>query len=280
MKKLNVILDTDVYNQVDDIFAIFYLLANEKFFNINAITIAPYKVKHQPEVSISEGIKLSYLEAKKILNIANRNYPVICGADEFVSKAKKQNLATKFIIEQCNKNDFTYIIAIGAFTNLALALEQAPEIIEKAKVLWLGTSNLFESFFDTNFLEEPKAFEIVLNSGVDLTIVPTTASRCMRVSYAELKERLQESNIKTYLLETARNFCKFEGNGKSIILHDVLPIQVLNHFEDFHIQKVSKKVFPKNIAVKENGTLEYVAELDPCLAVNHFFNEVNNFIKG
>ena len=53
----------------------------------------------------------------------------------------------------------------------------------------------------------------------------TFDSMCSK-AISELKERLQESNIKTYLLETARNFCKFEGNGKSIILHDVLPIQV------------------------------------------------------
>ena len=42
MEKINVILDTDTANQIDDQFAIAYLLKSKEKFNIEAITIAPF----------------------------------------------------------------------------------------------------------------------------------------------------------------------------------------------------------------------------------------------
>lgn len=44
MQKLNVILDTDIYNEIDDQYAFAYLLANDDKLNIEAITIAHIKL--------------------------------------------------------------------------------------------------------------------------------------------------------------------------------------------------------------------------------------------
>ncbi len=41
-KKLNVILDTDTYNECDDQFALAYMLKSQDIFNVEAITVAPY----------------------------------------------------------------------------------------------------------------------------------------------------------------------------------------------------------------------------------------------
>ena len=41
-EKVNVILDTDTYNECDDQFSLAYLLKNQDKFNIEAITVAPY----------------------------------------------------------------------------------------------------------------------------------------------------------------------------------------------------------------------------------------------
>ncbi len=41
MKK--VILDTDTFNEADDLFALSYLLKNKDKFDIKAITLAPFK---------------------------------------------------------------------------------------------------------------------------------------------------------------------------------------------------------------------------------------------
>lgn len=43
MNKINVILDTDTYNECDDQFALAYLLKSQDKFNVEAITIAPFQ---------------------------------------------------------------------------------------------------------------------------------------------------------------------------------------------------------------------------------------------
>ena len=49
-EKINVVLDTDTYNECDDQFALSYLLKSQDRFNIEAITIAPYH--HENDISI------------------------------------------------------------------------------------------------------------------------------------------------------------------------------------------------------------------------------------
>ena len=63
-KKVNVILDTDIYNECDDQFAVAYLLKSQDKFNIEAITVAPYH--HDNNISIEEGIDKSNDEIIKI----------------------------------------------------------------------------------------------------------------------------------------------------------------------------------------------------------------------
>ena len=70
-QKINVILDTDTYNECDDQFALAYLLKSQDRFNIEAITIAPYH--HDNGISIQEGLDKSYNEIIKICNWLNFN---------------------------------------------------------------------------------------------------------------------------------------------------------------------------------------------------------------
>ena len=44
-EKINVILDTDTYNECDDQFALAYMIKSQDIFNIEAITVAPYSHK-------------------------------------------------------------------------------------------------------------------------------------------------------------------------------------------------------------------------------------------
>lgn len=71
--KLNVILDTDTYNEFDDQFALSYMLKSIDTFNVEAITIAPYSHNKLRKVSIPEGQENSYNEVLKICNYLNFN---------------------------------------------------------------------------------------------------------------------------------------------------------------------------------------------------------------
>ncbi len=60
MKK-KIILDTDMYNEIDDQFALTYLIKSLDIFELEAITIAPFsKSGYADTMTIEEGAKKSY----------------------------------------------------------------------------------------------------------------------------------------------------------------------------------------------------------------------------
>ena len=139
-EKVNVILDTDTYNECDDQFALAYLLKNQDKFNIEAITVAPYSHSDRKE-TIEETTEKSYKEILKIcnwLNFETKNKVFKGSIDYICNGFNVNNDAVIKIIEVANKNEKTYILAIGAITNVALAIKKSPEIINKMEVIWLG----------------------------------------------------------------------------------------------------------------------------------------------
>lgn len=137
-EKLNVILDTDTYSECDDQFALAYMLKSQDVFNVEAITVAPYINKH---CTIPEGQENSYNEILKIckwLDFETDN-KVFKGAMDFmINGYSEENNAVNKIIEVALKNEKTYIMAIGAITNVALAIKKEPNIIDRIEVIWLG----------------------------------------------------------------------------------------------------------------------------------------------
>ena len=157
-EKINVILDTDTYNECDDQFALAYMLKNQDIFNVEAITVAPYSHK-KSKLTIKEGQVLSYNEILKICGWLNfdTNNKVFKGSTDYIKNGyKEENDAVNKIIEIALKNDKTHILAIGAITNIALAIEKEPKIIDKIEVIWLGGHSLLQDNNDEfNFnLEE------------------------------------------------------------------------------------------------------------------------------
>ena len=136
-EKINVILDTDTYNECDDQFALAYMLKNQDIFNVEAITVAPYSHK-KSKLTIKEGQDLSYKEILKICKWLNfdTNNKVFKGSTNYIKNGyKEENDAVNKIIEIALKNDKTHILAIGAITNIALAIEKEPKIIDKIEVI-------------------------------------------------------------------------------------------------------------------------------------------------
>ena len=116
--RINVILDTDTYNEADDQFALSYLLKSQDMFNIEAITTAPYSHKNNG-ITVKEGQDLSYNEVLKICNLLNFNFEnkVFKGSIDYIQNGyDDENDAVNKIIEIALKNDMTYVLGIGAIT--------------------------------------------------------------------------------------------------------------------------------------------------------------------
>lgn len=193
-KKVNVILDTDTYNECDDQFALAYMLKNQDRFNIEAITVAPFSHKAK-NVTVEEGQELSYNEILKICNWLNfdTTNKVFKGSMNYIVNGyNEENDAVNKIIEISLKNDKTYIMAIGAIANIALAIKKEPKIIGKIEVIWLGGYSLLQdNNMEFNFKQDVGAVKIVFESKAKLTIIPCkdVASK-LRIDINTLKENI------------------------------------------------------------------------------------------
>ena len=225
MQKRNVILDTDISNEVDDQFALCYLIRSLDNVNLQAITIAPFKgTGYTPVKNLAEGVDLSYNTACEILDKLNAGFykdVIFKGATSYFFENKGINSASSKIIEIAKANEHTTIIAIGAITNIAKAIYHAPEIINKIDIIWLGgNSFLTEKNNEFNFRQDVEGTRFVFNSKAPLVVIPcrNVASNLSTTVYELEHYLLGQGEIGKYLCNIFRN-CKkaYRKDAKDII---------------------------------------------------------------
>ena len=242
-EKVNVILDTDTYNECDDQFALAYMLKNQDIFNVEAITVAPYSHKEYNE-SVKEGQEKSYKEILKIckwLNFGTADKVFKGSNDYIVNNYNEENDSVNKIIKVALKNDKTYIMAIGAITNIALAIKKEPKIIEKIDVIWLGGHSLLQdNNLEFNFKQDIDAVRIVFESKVKLTIIPCkNVASNLRTSIYELNHYLKDkSELCNYLIDRFYND-GYHGTQERRVIWDISVIAYMVNKEWFTSKEIS-----------------------------------------
>ena len=241
--KINVILDTDTYNECDDQFALSYLIKSQDKFNIEAITVAPYS-HNTRNVSVPEGQELSYKEILKIckwLDFDTSN-KVFKGSMDYIRNGYNENNdAVNKIIEIALKNDKTYILGIGAITNIALAIKKEPKIIDKIEVIWLGGNEVgYKDNLEYNFRQDVEAVKIVLESQVKLTILPCKdIVSNLRIDINTLKESLgNKSELCNYLIDRFYDD-GYHGIQESRVIWDISVIAYMINKNWFETKEIN-----------------------------------------
>jgi Inosine-uridine nucleoside N-ribohydrolase len=255
-KRYNIILDTDMENEIDDKFALVYLLNSLDTYDIEAITIAPFNGSKYSGVldqaNLEAGMDASYDTTLKIIDMmgVENKPPVYKGATGYIQEGyEEDNEAVRNIIEICSKNDETYIMAIGAITNVALAIKKRPDIAKKIKLVWLGGNYFgFENKTEFNFRQDIKAVQEVFNSDVELTVIPCVqgASTLITTIYELEHYLLDKGEVGKYLCEQYRTHKK-ELDGKSKTLWDLGAVGYFIKSDWFETDTVSRP------SVNENG---------------------------
>ena len=278
MTKKKIILDTDMYNEIDDQFALAYLIKSLDRFDLEAITIAPFSNSGYANTkTIEEGTEKSFETTLKLLDMLSKSeYKDIVyeGATKYFNESKESNLAVEKIIEIANRNDKTTILAIGAITNIALAIEKAPEIISKIKVVWLGgNSFLTKDNSEFNFRQDIKAVQKVFDSKVELVVIPcrNVASNLTTTIY-ELKHYLKEDNeLNNYLIDLMikckKAFLKdpIDEIASSKTLWDLSAIAYEINKDWFKEEEISCPI------VLDNGLYELTSDRHKVVFVNDLF---------
>ena len=143
-KTVDVVLDSDAFNEVDDQFALSYLLLNPQRARVKALYAAPFS--NQRAKDPEEGMLKSHAEILKILKLLRREdlLPLAIQGSRAYLKDEKTPVLSPAAEDLARRaasytpEDPLYIIAIGAITNVASAFLLAPETAKNTVVVWLG----------------------------------------------------------------------------------------------------------------------------------------------
>ena len=279
--KINLILDTDTYNECDDQFALSYLIKSKDLFNIEAITVAPY-CHTKRDVKVRDGQELSYNEILKICNWLNfdTNNKVFKGSMDYIQNGyDEKNDAVNKIIEIALKNNKTYILGIGAITNIALAIKKEPQIVNKIEIIWLGGNELgYIDNLEYNFRQDVEAVKIVFESKVKLTILPCKKIVSeLRIDINTLKKYLEnKSELCNYLIERFYND-GYHGVQESRVIWDISVIAYMINKKWFETEQISCPNIRKDTSyeVTDNRhNITFVTKLDRNKIYEDLFNKL------
>lgn len=243
--KIDVVLDTDTYNEIDDQFAVAYMLRSKEKLNIKGICAAPFRTNKDTALT---GMEKSYNEILKLLTLAreeeykdfvfkgstsylaNENTPIESDAANFMAK-----LANEYTPEKP-----LYIVAIGAITNVASAIIKNPKIAENIVVVWLGghAHHIEKGGNEYNMWQDVKAANVVMSSGVPFVQLPCfgVVDRLITTK-PELEFWLKGKNaLCDHLVDYTVSVAEIYANGKpwSRVIWDIAAIAyLLNENERF-----------------------------------------------
>ena len=215
---IDVVIDTDTYNEIDDQFALAYLIKSEEKLRLKAIYATPFfnHRSNNPE----DGMERSFKEIHKILTLMEREEfksVTYKGSKNYLTDESKpvDSPAARDLVERAMMQDETkplYVVAIGALTNVASAILMRPEIIKKIVVVWLGGNALeWPNNLEFNACQDVSAARVVFECGVPMVQLP-----CMGVvsAFATTKPELEywlkgKNQLSDYLVENKIQEAKY-----------------------------------------------------------------------
>lgn len=258
--RIDAVLDTDAYNEIDDQYAIAYMLRSTEKINCRALFAAPFyntRTAVKKSSDPADGMKKSYAEIQRIAALASDTVPPIYhGAEQYLpdEKTPAASEAAEKLIElamQHSKEDPLYVVGIACATNIASAILMQPQIIERIVVVWLGGQRQdYDGLAEFNMRQDVAAARVLFLSGVPLVQLPCrgVVDHFSTTRY-ELEHWLVGKNaLCDYLARTTVAHCEALAPGKpwSKPIWDVTAVAwLLNDEERFMLQKLQTAPVPE-----------------------------------
>lgn len=137
----------------------------------------------------------SYEEGKLLLDLMDiDDVPLLRGAVHEIERdgTLPESEGADFIIQEALREDARplYVCVLGSITDVAVALSKAPEIADRFTVIWIGGGPYPAGNTEFNLCQDIKAANIVFESPVALWQATSAVYSTMKVSFAELEERV------------------------------------------------------------------------------------------
>ena len=232
--RIRLIVDTDAKNEADDQFAIMHHLLTP-MFDVCGIIATHFE---QKAGHTGTSMEASYREIEKVLTLAEiEDVPFFRGC---VSPLRSpgdtpESEGTAFLISQARQPGKLYIAVQGAMTNVAAAINAAPDIAANLVILWNGGGPYPKGRPEFNVMQDPDAVRAVLASNAEIWQTDQSVYCTLEVTLAELKSRVGScGKIGRYLVEQleAENQIEYNPNfllrsGENWVLGDNTTAAVL-----------------------------------------------------
>ena len=218
--RIDAVLDTDAYNEIDDQFAIAYMLKSSDKINTKSIYAAPFF--NGKSTGPADGMERSYDEIMKLLEFGGMDADVYKGSTSYLPDentpviSDAANHLAKLADSYSPENPL-YIVAIGAITNVASAILINPNIAENCVVVWLGGhAHHYCHTREFNMFQDVAAARVVMGSGVPFVQLPCQGVVTdFRLSRPELEYWLCGKNkLADYLAKNAIEEAENYASGK------------------------------------------------------------------
>lgn len=229
--RTKVILDTDIGGDIDDAWALAFILARQEF-DLLGVTICDGNTPARAKI------------ACKLLHLAGRDQiPVAVGrktgdgndyqfswAEDFTAVQPIAQPAADFLVETARNHsgDLT-LIAVGPLQNVADALRQDPGLGKHFQRVVLMSGNIYSSAWNKNPIAEwnvvssTKDSQVVYAAGLPLTIVPLDSTTLVTLKEEERERVRAYRSPLTHALECLYRLW-LASPGSRMTLHDQMAV--------------------------------------------------------
>ena len=250
---VDVVLDTDAYNEIDDQFAISYLLKSKEKLNTVALYAAPFYNRNSS--GPADGMERSYNEIHKLLDLIGEEREVYRGSDRYLEDENTPvvsdaayDLAER--VKNYSPDNPLYVVAIGAITNIASAILINPQVAENAVLVWLGGHSMeYHDTAEFNMAQDVAAARVIYKSGICYVQLPCFGVVSQfAISKPELEYWLMDKNtLADYLARNTISAAERYASGKpwTRVIWDVTAVAwLLNDDDCFMCSRVIKAPIP------------------------------------
>jgi len=211
-ERIKILIDSDANNELDDQHAMAYAFLNSEIFDVVGVTVN--------NTRNGDGIQGQYDEALRIIQLFNleNKMPLFKGADKsyaeilpFLNEPDYDGKpAVDFIIQEALKmqNQKLVLLPIGKLTNIALAIKKEPKIVDKIRVVWLGSN--YPTPGEYNLDNDTTSVNPVIESGVEFEMVTVrygepSGTAAVTVTREEVNAKLKGKGPESQTAVTGRH---------------------------------------------------------------------------
>ena len=228
-----IILDTDIGDDIDDAWALAFVV-QRKSFEVLGVTITDGKTVDRARIAC----KMLHLAGRDDIPVAvgrqtpdDRTHYQFAWAEDFTQKKPISQSAADFIIEQVRKYPGQVtIIAVGPLENLADVIRREPNLPKLVKRVVLMSGCIYNSEWspdkpmaEYNVWRSTADSQVVYSAGLPLTIVPLDATTKVTLKDEEREELRKHNSPLTHSLECLYRLW-IANRTQRMTLHDQLAV--------------------------------------------------------